>query len=40
MTMDETRVVEPARQICQTGFDHDWDFDSWGTNPKQEENNN
>ena len=40
MTMDESTVVEWTRQMCQTGFDHDSDFDGWGTNPKQDENAN
>ena len=40
MTMNEPTVVEWTRQMCQAGFDHDCDFDGWGTNPKQDEDAN
>jgi hypothetical protein len=36
MTMDESTVIEWIRGMCWTGFNHDCEFDGWGTTPKQE----
>ena len=35
MKMDETVVVDWAREMCELGFRHDCEFDGWGVNPKQ-----
>jgi hypothetical protein len=34
MLMDEGTVLEWTRQMATLGFEHDCDFDGWGTNPK------
>ena len=36
MHMDEQTVVIWTRRMCKLGFDHDCDFDGWGTNPNQD----
>jgi regulator of ribonuclease activity B len=36
MPMDESKVVDWTRRMCQLGFDHDCKFDGWGTQPEQE----
>ena len=33
MKMDETVVVDWAREMCELGFHHDCEFDGWGVNP-------
>ena len=35
MLMNEPTVVEWTRQMCRIGFEHDSEFDGWGTNPDQ-----
>ena len=35
MLMNEPTVVEWTRQMCRIGFEHDSEFDGWGTNPEQ-----
>ncbi len=35
MKMDETIVVDWAREMCELGFRHDCEFDGWGVNPNQ-----
>ena len=35
MLMNEATVVEWTRQMCRIGFEHDCEFDGWGTNPEQ-----
>jgi len=37
MTMDGLTVVQWSRQMCKIGFEHDCDFDGWGTYPDQDE---
>jgi hypothetical protein len=36
MPMSESRVVNWTQQMCQIAFEHDCDFDGWGTYPEQE----
>jgi len=36
MTMDELTVVDWTKRMCRLGFDHDCDFDGWGTKPNQD----
>lgn len=35
MVMNESTVVGWVREMCQVGFDHDCEFDGWGTTPEQ-----
>lgn len=35
MKMDEGVVVAWTEKMCRLGFEHDCDFDGWGTNPQQ-----
>jgi hypothetical protein len=35
MRMDETTVTEWTRKMCELGYEHDCEFDGWGTNPEQ-----
>lgn len=37
MRMDEAVVVGWTRQMCELGYEHDCEFDGWGTNPDQEQ---
>jgi hypothetical protein len=32
--MSETEVLSWTDKMCRTGFDHDAEFDGWGTNPE------
>ena len=34
MAMDGPTVLEWTRRMAALGFEHDCDFDGWGTNPK------
>ena len=36
MLMNEKTVVKWTREMCRLGFEHDCEFDGWGTNPTQE----
>ena len=36
ITMDDKTVVDWAKRMCQIGFEHDCQFDGWGTNPNQD----
>ena len=36
MVMSDDLVIAWVRQMCQLGFEHDAEFDGWGTNPKQD----
>ena len=36
MSMDELTIVEWTTRMCKLGFDHDCEFDGWGTNPNQD----
>ena len=33
--MQDTVVLDWTRQMCELGFEHDCEFDGWGTNPRQ-----
>lgn len=33
LQMDDHTVLGWTRQMCQMGYEHDCDFDGWGTNP-------
>ena len=33
--MSTNTIVEWTKQMCIVGFEHDAEFDGWGTNPKQ-----
>lgn len=33
--MTEATAVEWTEQMCRLGFEHDAEFDGWGTNPQQ-----
>ena len=35
MPMHETNVLAWTKEMCQIGFEHDCEFDGWGTNPNQ-----
>jgi hypothetical protein len=35
MPMSKEGVVAWTRQMCTLGFDHDCEFDGWGTTPEQ-----
>jgi len=35
MPMSKENVVAWTRQMCNLGFDHDCEFDGWGTTPEQ-----
>lgn len=35
MPMDEATVTDWTARMCQVGFEHDCEFDGWGTNPEQ-----
>lgn len=35
MSMDESTVVQWTREMCELGFEHDCEFDGWGTKPDQ-----
>lgn len=35
MQMDENTVREWTRDMCSVGYEHDCQFDGWGTSPKQ-----
>ncbi len=37
--MDVESVVAWTRTMCRLGYDHDCDFDGWGTNPEQGDSN-
>lgn len=34
VTMDINTVVSWTKKMCHLGFDHDADFDGWGTSPE------
>ena len=33
--MDDSSVLVWTQSMCQLGYEHDCDFDGWGTNPEQ-----
>ncbi len=35
MTMDDKTVVAWTEQMCRLGYEHDCEFDGWGTSPEQ-----
>lgn len=35
ITMSEGSVVEWTEKMCRLGYEHDCEFDGWGTNPSQ-----
>jgi regulator of RNase E activity RraB len=35
MQMDEGAVIAWTGRMCRLGFEHDCDFDGWGTDPQQ-----
>jgi regulator of RNase E activity RraB len=35
MKIDDDTVVKWTEQMCRLGYEHDCDFDGWGTNPQQ-----
>jgi hypothetical protein len=35
MQMDDNTVVLWTQRMCQLGYDHDCEFDGWGTHPNQ-----
>jgi regulator of RNase E activity RraB len=35
LKMTENAVVAWAEKMCRLGYEHDCEFDGWGTNPKQ-----
>jgi hypothetical protein len=35
MKMDDKTVLDWTVRMCDTGHEHDCEFDGWGTNPKQ-----
>lgn len=35
MTMSDNVVLEWTKKMCEVGYEHDCDFDGWGTNPEQ-----
>ncbi len=37
MKMSDLVVVEWVRTMCELGFEHDAEFDGWGTNPYQDD---
>lgn len=37
LRMEEATVVRWAADMCRLGFDHDCEFDGWGTTPHQPE---
>jgi regulator of RNase E activity RraB len=37
LRMDESTVVGWTREMCQLGYEHDAEFDGWGTHPQQAE---
>ena len=37
MPVDLASVVKWTEDMCRVGFDHDCEFDGWGTNPRQPE---
>jgi len=36
MPMDESTVLTWTRLMCRLGYEHDCDFDGWGTDPHQD----
>jgi regulator of RNase E activity RraB len=37
LKMDDAAVLDWTRQMCKLGYEHDCEFDGWGTNPSQSE---
>lgn len=35
MPMHDATVLAWTKEMCQIGFEHDCEFDGWGTNPNQ-----
>ena len=35
MRMHDANVLSWTKEMCQVGFEHDCEFDGWGTNPNQ-----
>lgn len=35
MKMGEATVIAWVKQMCHIGYEHDCEFDGWGTNPRQ-----
>ncbi|PRC93500.1 ribonuclease E inhibitor RraB [Solimicrobium silvestre] len=33
--MNDSSVLEWTKDMCELGFEHDCEFDGWGTNPEQ-----